>query len=164
MYDFFLVHFQVIEDITRANFSNETTFPPGTTHSTGHEHSRDKGCDTPEHVSEENEEEKSSSKQDILSVKKEEEIVEEGDRMFQNTALSHGTEEGSFGVEKTESPVGNERLESGTSPKEVDTSFDPDCTECRLCRPDPSPEDLVMYLHAISYKVCVLYKCTSEVW
>jgi hypothetical protein len=35
------------------------------------------------------------------------------------------------------------------------TTFDPDCTECQLSRPAPSPEDLVMYLHAHSYKVCV---------
>ena len=83
--------------------------------------------------------------------------MEEGDKVIQNTALSQVTEEGSFGVEKTETPVGNERLEPGSSSKEADTSFDPDCTECHLCRPDPSPRDLVMYLHAISYKVCCVW-------
>lgn len=30
---------------------------------------------------------------------------------------------------------------------------DPDCTECRIIRDDPLPTDLVMYLHASSYKV-----------
>ena len=30
---------------------------------------------------------------------------------------------------------------------------DPDCTECRQLRDDPLPTDLVMYLHALSYKV-----------
>ncbi len=30
---------------------------------------------------------------------------------------------------------------------------DPDCTECRLVRPDPTHQELVMYLHALSYKV-----------
>ena len=30
---------------------------------------------------------------------------------------------------------------------------DPDCTECGIMRPDPTPKELVMYLHALSYKV-----------
>ncbi len=30
---------------------------------------------------------------------------------------------------------------------------DPDCSECGLERSDPSPADLLMYLHALSYKV-----------
>ncbi|XP_077178990.1 pseudouridylate synthase RPUSD2 isoform X2 [Paroedura picta] len=29
---------------------------------------------------------------------------------------------------------------------------DPLCRECRIVRPDPSPKDLVMYLHALRYK------------
>lgn len=30
---------------------------------------------------------------------------------------------------------------------------DPDCTECWLVRPDPTPQELTMYLHALAYKV-----------
>lgn len=38
--------------------------------------------------------------------------------------------------------------------KEQETSFyDPDCTECRTVHPDPTPSELMMYLHALSYKV-----------
>lgn len=37
---------------------------------------------------------------------------------------------------------------------------DPDCTECSITRRHPSPDQLVMYLHALSYQVtncgCVL--------
>lgn len=33
------------------------------------------------------------------------------------------------------------------------TVLDPDCTECRSPCDDPLPTDLVMYLHAITYKV-----------
>lgn len=33
---------------------------------------------------------------------------------------------------------------------------DPDCTECRLVHPDPTPDQLIMYLHALRYTVsCV---------
>lgn len=32
-------------------------------------------------------------------------------------------------------------------------SYDPDCTECHLTRPTPSEDELVMFLHALSYKV-----------
>ena len=35
----------------------------------------------------------------------------------------------------------------------VDISVDADCSECHMFRPDPSPSDLIMYLHALSYKV-----------
>ena len=34
------------------------------------------------------------------------------------------------------------------------THIDPDCTECGTARSDPLPSELVMYLHALSYKVC----------
>lgn len=34
-----------------------------------------------------------------------------------------------------------------------DYDLDPDCSECSLNRSDPSPSDLLMYLHALSYKV-----------
>ena len=30
---------------------------------------------------------------------------------------------------------------------------DPDCTECRMVRADPTPRELFMFLHALSYKV-----------
>ncbi|KAM5235442.1 pseudouridylate synthase RPUSD2 [Ctenodactylus gundi] len=33
-----------------------------------------------------------------------------------------------------------------------DPETDPLCTECRLLRQDPSPQDLVMFLHALRYK------------
>ena len=39
---------------------------------------------------------------------------------------------------------------------EFDTSkmnFDPKCPDCQLKYKDPTPEDLVMYLHALKYKV-----------
>ena len=29
----------------------------------------------------------------------------------------------------------------------------PDCTECRTVHPDPTPSELMMYLHVLSYKV-----------
>ena len=32
-------------------------------------------------------------------------------------------------------------------------SYDPDCTECKTVHPDPTPSELMMYLHALSYKV-----------
>ena len=34
-----------------------------------------------------------------------------------------------------------------------DMTVDPDCSECKLDRPDPSPSDLLIFLHALSYKV-----------
>lgn len=38
--------------------------------------------------------------------------------------------------------------------KEQDTLFyDPDCAECRTVHPDPTPSELMMYLHALSCKV-----------
>ena len=33
------------------------------------------------------------------------------------------------------------------------SSCDPDCTECRIVPANPLPSDLIMYLHALSYKV-----------
>ena len=32
-------------------------------------------------------------------------------------------------------------------------TYDPDCTECRTVYPDPTPSELMMFLHALSYKV-----------
>ena len=39
---------------------------------------------------------------------------------------------------------------------EVSSSCDPDCTECRTVHPDPTPSELMMYLHALSYKVSII--------
>lgn len=37
------------------------------------------------------------------------------------------------------------------------TSYrDPECTECGLVYPDPTPDQLIMYLHALSYRVSQL--------
>ena len=41
----------------------------------------------------------------------------------------------------------------GAPMAEEGNSYDPDCTECRLSRPHPSPQELFMCLHALSYKV-----------
>lgn len=39
-----------------------------------------------------------------------------------------------------------------TSSGEQQDERDPLCEECKIVRPDPSPKDLVMYLHALRYK------------
>ena len=44
---------------------------------------------------------------------------------------------------------------------QTDSSVDADCSECHMFRPDPSPSDLLMYLHALSYKVGS-YTCMSH--
>ena len=36
-------------------------------------------------------------------------------------------------------------------PNPNDPFFDPDCTECNIHRPDPTPNDFIMYLHALKY-------------
>ena len=36
------------------------------------------------------------------------------------------------------------------------SEVDPDCTDCGVVRPDPTTRELVMYLHALSYKVSTL--------
>eukprot|EP00731_Ephydatia_muelleri_P026928 Em0018g1028a len=41
---------------------------------------------------------------------------------------------------------------SGSPPTAVDGEFDPECSFCRQRKPDPTPHQLVMYLHALSYK------------
>ena len=38
--------------------------------------------------------------------------------------------------------------------KESASSYDRDCTECKTVHPDPTPSELMIYLHAPSYKVC----------
>lgn len=45
-------------------------------------------------------------------------------------------------------------LDNGTDCEVM--SCDPDCTECRTVHPDPTPLELMMFLHALSYKVCPL--------
>ena len=54
-----------------------------------------------------------------------------------------------------------DQMEDKNIVKEVDTSLlkDPYCTECRIKRPDPTPEELVMFLHAFRYKVYQHYYC-----
>jgi hypothetical protein len=52
-------------------------------------------------------------------------------------------------VHKTDS---KEAAEVGTKEKKS-SSYDPDCTECRTIHPNPTPSELMMYLHALSYKV-----------
>ena len=37
--------------------------------------------------------------------------------------------------------------------RDGDVSCDPDCTECKTVHADPTPSELMMYLHALSYKV-----------
>lgn len=38
-----------------------------------------------------------------------------------------------------------------------ETVRDPDCTECSLTHPDPTPDQLIMYLHALRYTVSLAY-------
>lgn len=52
----------------------------------------------------------------------------------------------------TLSPPSSKTVTSSQS-SSSDALYDPDCTECQLSRSPPSPEELVMYLHALSYKV-----------
>ena len=52
-------------------------------------------------------------------------------------------------VDKVDS---KEAVKVGGKEKES-SSYDPDCTECRTVHPDPTPSELMMYLHALSYKV-----------
>ena len=40
-------------------------------------------------------------------------------------------------------------------PLEVEWEQDTDCTECSLQRPDPTPQQLMIYLHALHYKVLI---------
>ena len=44
---------------------------------------------------------------------------------------------------------------------DVSSSCDPDCTECRTVHPDPTPSELMMYLHALSYKVSIIESVDS---
>jgi len=69
-------------------------------------------------------------------------------------------------VEKTKStsppgydlPVDSRHTESAgaggvQAAPHVEGDIDPSCTECGIARADPTPSDLIMFLHALSYKV-----------
>lgn len=40
-----------------------------------------------------------------------------------------------------------------TNKKDMGQCYDKDCSECRIQRRDPTPDELTMCLHALSYKV-----------
>ncbi|KAM9294433.1 pseudouridylate synthase RPUSD2 [Gastrophryne carolinensis] len=73
-----------------------------------------------------------------------------------------GQDEASTGIndaqsEGTKCDVTPKDLEEGSKWKDIaeedgEPLIDPLCEECKLVRPDPSPKDLVMYLHALRYK------------
>ncbi|XP_053115033.1 pseudouridylate synthase RPUSD2 isoform X2 [Hemicordylus capensis] len=48
-----------------------------------------------------------------------------------------------------------------TGSNELEDERDPLCRECKLVRPDPSPKDLVMYLHALRYKGADFEYCSK---
>ena len=80
-------------------------------------------------------------------------------------------------TDPTPTPVTDPTLTPATDPtpsiSSVDPAptwtIDPTCTECAVRRPDPDSKDLVMYLHAVSYKVRMvhdlwvsrMYTCTQ---
>lgn len=43
-------------------------------------------------------------------------------------------------------------------------TYDPHCYECKVRYRDPKPKDLVMYLHALTYKVCVAYEVSRTIY
>ncbi|XP_054826199.1 pseudouridylate synthase RPUSD2 [Eublepharis macularius] len=54
------------------------------------------------------------------------------------------------------------KSESGeTCSAEHQDEKDPLCRECKIVRPDPSPKDLVMYLHALRYKGAGFEYCSK---
>ncbi|XP_030070488.1 RNA pseudouridylate synthase domain-containing protein 2-like isoform X2 [Microcaecilia unicolor] len=59
-------------------------------------------------------------------------------------------------------------ISEGCGPNEQEThrvSKDPLCGECKIERPDPTPKDLVMYLHALRYKGAEFdYSTTMPEW
>ncbi len=67
---------------------------------------------------------------------------------------SNGSD-GGLGV-RDRSELLRQQCQEGRGSEKEDTEVDPDCTECGLVRPDPTSQELVMYLHALSYKVGVL--------
>lgn len=44
----------------------------------------------------------------------------------------------------------------------VKSTYDPDCRECHLRFRDPSPDQLIMYLHALRYQVSCTYDSYSQ--
>ena len=75
--------------------------------------------------------------------------LKDQDHLDSNTETVEQTQ-GTF-VDKIDS---KERLPSAEVGTEKETSsYDPDCTECRTVHLDPTPSELMMYLHALSYKV-----------
>ena len=67
-------------------------------------------------------------------------------RMCLETSKDKEEKEGTCSGDIKESPT-----------NDFDSSYDKDCTECQLRSP-PSPKELTMYLHALSYKVILLCK------
>ena len=56
-------------------------------------------------------------------------------------------------TDPTLTPATNPTPSIGTVDPAPTWTMDPTCTECAVRRPDPDSKDLVMYLHAVSYKV-----------
>lgn len=56
---------------------------------------------------------------------------------------------------------GYESKSKETSSSEQQEEKDPLCGECKIVRPDPSPKDLVMYLHALRYKGAEFEYCSK---
>jgi hypothetical protein len=54
---------------------------------------------------------------------------------------------------KTELIFETKRLKTTSVMKNEDPSYDPDCYECKQIFRDPPKKDLIMYLHALSYRV-----------
>ena len=58
------------------------------------------------------------------------------------------------GEEEREDTIEKTEFEDGLTSSGSDGSVpDPDCTECGLVHPDPTPDQLMMYLHALRYAV-----------
>ena len=105
----------------------------------------------------------------VEGVEGEEGKVEEGEGEEGKVEEGEGEEgkveevEGEEGkVEEVEEVEGKVEVEEGEEVKllgvsegavEDEVVRDPDCMECRLVHPDPTPDQLLMYLHALCYKV-----------
>lgn len=58
--------------------------------------------------------------------------------------------------------VQTHKIETGeTCSAENQDAIDPLCDECKIVRPDPSPQSLVMYLHAVRYKGAEFEYCSK---
>lgn len=112
----------------------------------------------------------------ILDVAEEDLKPIVGDRVQEavlDTAVnvSSGTREESAGGEKSRISACSQnsvpqaelhKTESGeTCSNESWDEKDPLCGECKIVRPDPSPKDLVMYLHALRYKGAEFEYCSK---